>query len=900
MLTAKEIRQGYIDFFEGKSHKFVPSSSVVPLDDPTLMFTNAGMNQFKDIFVGAKKIEFPRAVNSQKCIRVSGKHNDLEEVGRDTYHHTFFEMLGNWSFGDYFKAEAIEWAWELFTKVWKLDKSKLYATVFGGDADDGLEADTEAEELWKKLTDIEPSHVMRFSKKDNFWEMGEVGPCGPCSEIHIDLGPEFCDMPGVEGHVCGVNGDCGRYIELWNLVFIQMERQSDGSLKTLPSKHVDTGAGLERVVAVLQGKRSNYDTDLFMPIMTALGKLCGKEYTSKLGDDKDNAFRVIADHVRMLTFSITDGALPSNAGRGYILRRLLRRAARFGLILDMKEPFVYKLVPTVVEMMGDMFPELETRKEHVMTVIKAEEDSFVRTLDRGMVIFANDVEELKAAGKNELPGDKAFRLYDTYGFPVDLTALLAEENGMTVDTEGFEKLMDQQREQARAAQKSAVYEGDALADKLPETDDSSKYSALSIKANIVGFVDGGEFITEGVIPPGREVGLILDKTCAYAESGGQVGDQAAIVGNNVIFAVKNTVKSGKAIVHYGQTDMSGLNVGSEVSISIESVRSDTTRNHTATHLLQWALQQVLGDHVHQEGSMVCSEYLRFDFTHPKALTVGEITDVENLVRQKIAAGLPVEAEVMAADDAKQLGAMALFSEKYGDEVRVVGIGGDSNIADAFSKEFCGGCHVANTSEIGAFMVTREESVATGVRRITAMTGRALNEMMYENSRLINHMCVQLKAKPHELPGRVDALVEETKKLKKQLKKGVAGDLKGVVEKMLNDADQVGDAKVIIGELPEAGVDAVRSQIDWLRKKAESCVIVLGTPAEDGKVMLFAAVTDDLVGKGVKAGDIVKQIAPIVGGGGGGRPQMAQAGGKDSAKLADALAKAREIVLGQLG
>ena len=900
MLTAKEIRQGYIDFFEGKSHKFVPSSSVVPMDDPTLMFTNAGMNQFKDIFVGAKKVEFPRAVNSQKCIRVSGKHNDLEEVGRDTYHHTFFEMLGNWSFGDYFKAEAIEWAWELFTKVWKLDKSKLYATVFGGDEGDGLEADVEAEDLWKKLTDIDPSHIMRYSKKDNFWEMGEVGPCGPCSEIHIDLGPEFCDMPGVEGHVCGVNGDCGRYIELWNLVFIQMERQKDGSLITLPSKHVDTGAGLERVVAVLQGKRSNYDTDLFMPVMNTLGKLCGKEYTSKLGDDKDNAFRVIADHVRMLTFSISDGALPSNAGRGYILRRLLRRAARFGLVLDMKEPFVYKLVPTVVEMMGDMFPELAARKEHVMNVIEAEEASFVRTLERGMVIFANDVDELKKSGKAELPGDKAFRLYDTYGFPVDLTALLAEENGMTIDTDGFDKLMDQQRELARSAQKSVVYEGDALADKLPETDDSFKYSTVSMKAKIIGYVVGSEFITKGAIAPGKEVGLILDKTCAYAESGGQVGDQAAVVGGGVIFAVKNTVKSGKAIVHFGQTDMAGLKVGDEISISIESIRNDTTKNHTATHLLQSALQNVLGDHVHQEGSMVCSEYLRFDFTHPKAMSVGEITDVENYIRQKIAESLPVASEVMSLDKAKELGAMALFSEKYGDEVRVVAIGGSGNITDAISKEFCGGCHVSNTSEIGSFMITREESVATGVRRITAMTGRALNEMMYENCRIINHMCTQLKAKPQELPVRIDAFVEEAKKLKKQLKKGVAGDLKGVVEKMLNNADEVSGAKIIIGELPEAGVDAVRSQIDWLRKKSESCVIVLGVPTEDGKVMLFSAVTDDLVGKGVKAGDIVKQIAPIVGGGGGGRPQMAQAGGKDAAKLGEALDKAKDIVLGHLG
>ena len=865
MLTAKEIRKNFIDFFEGKSHKFVPSSSVVPMDDPTLMFTNAGMNQFKDIFVGAKSAEFTRAVNSQKCIRVSGKHNDLEEVGRDTYHHTFFEMLGNWSFGDYFKKEAIEWAWELFTEVWKLDKSKLYATVFGGDSADGLGADEEAEQLWKELTDIDPSHVMRFGKKDNFWEMGEVGPCGPCSEIHIDLGPDFCDMQGVEGHICGVNGDCGRYIELWNLVFIQMERVQGGELKTLPSKHVDTGAGFERVVAVLQGKRSNYDSDLFMPIMTKMGELCGKEYTSKLGDDKDNAFRVIADHVRMLTFSITDGALPSNDGRGYILRRLLRRAARFGLILDMHEPFMYKLVPTVVELMGESFPELTQRKDHVMAVIEAEEASFARTLERGMAIFATDVEELKKAGVNRLTGEKAFRLYDTYGFPLDLTALLAEENGMTVDTDGFERFMEQQRERARAAQKSVVYEGNVLADKLPATDDSSKYDTFSLNSTLLGFVEGTEFITEGAVPVGREVGLVLEKTCAYAESGGQVGDLAAISNGDAVFAVRDTKKIGNAVVHFGQVDGIGIRVGTKVTISIENIRNDIARNHTATHLLQWALQQVLGDHVHQEGSQVSSDYLRFDFTHPKSMTTEQVNEVEKLVRGKIAESINVNSEVMPIEKAKELGAMALFSEKYGDTVRVIGIGKD--LSDAFSREFCGGCHVSNTSEIGGFMITREESVATGVRRINAMTGRALNNMLYEQSRVVNELCVTLKAKPEELPTRVNSLLEDNKKLKKQLKKGVAGDLKGVVEKLFNDADEINGAKIVIGELPEADVDAIRSQLDWIKKKAPSSVTVLGSASEEeGKVMLFAAVTDDLVKKGVKAGDIVKAIAPIVGGG----------------------------------
>ncbi len=895
MLSANEIRKNFIDFFESKSHKFVPSSSVVPLDDPTLMFTNAGMNQFKDIFIGIKKVEYPRAANSQKCIRVSGKHNDLEEVGRDTYHHTFFEMLGNWSFGDYFKAEAIQWAWELFTDVWKLDKSKLYATVFGGDQADGLEADEEAEKLWQELTDIEPSHILRFGRKDNFWEMGEVGPCGPCSEIHIDRGPDYCDMKHVEGHVCGVNGTCARYIELWNLVFIQMERIQGGSLKNLPSKHVDTGAGLERVVSVLQKKKSNYDTDLFIPIMDAIGKLSGKKYTSELGNDVDNAFRVIADHLRMLTFSITDGALPSNDGRGYILRRLLRRAARFALYLDLHEPFMYKLVPTVVDMMADSFPELLQRKDHVMTVIEAEEVSFARTLERGMAIFADDVEELKRAGNNTISGEKAFRLYDTYGFPLDLTELLAAENGVRVDTDGFNQHMNQQKERARAAQKSVVYEGDVLADKLPETDDSSKYDSRCLSAKLLGYVVGTEYHNSGDVPVGKNIGLVLDKTCAYAESGGQVGDLAAISNGQAVFAVRDTRKIGKAVVHFGQVDSIGINVGSSVTISIEDIRSDIARNHTATHLLQWALQQVLGDHVHQEGSQVSCDYLRFDFTHHKALSPEEIAQVETLVRSKISAAISVVAQTMPIDQARKLGAMALFSEKYGDQVRVIAITDSGDIKDAFSREFCGGCHVENTSDIGSFMITREESVATGVRRITAMTGRELNNMLYSHSKIISELGAILKARPEELPTRVNALLEDNKKLKKQLKKGAAGDIKSIVETLFSDAPEIAGAKVIIGELPEADVDAIRNQLDWIKKKAPSSVAVLGSAGDDGKVTLFVSVTDDLIKKGIKAGDIVKDIAPIVGGGGGGRPQMAQAGGKLPEKINDALEAAKDII-----
>ncbi|MCF7958898.1 MAG: alanine--tRNA ligase [Phycisphaerae bacterium] len=897
MKTSREIRQSFIDFFLQRGHSHVPSSSVVPLDDPTLLFTNAGMNQFKDIFIGTRTPQSPRAANTQKCIRVSGKHNDLEEVGRDTYHHTFFEMLGNWSFGDYFKSEAISWAWELFTEVWGLEKDKLWATVFAGDEKDNLPADVEAEDFWKNNTDIDPNQILRCGKKDNFWEMGDVGPCGPCSEVHIDLGPDRCDMPGVEGHICQVNGDCGRFIELWNLVFVQFNRDESGTLSNLPAQHVDTGAGLERVVAVLQNKKSNYDTDLFMPIIEQIGEVTGKNYTSKLGNDTDNAFRVIADHVRTLTFAIADGALPSNEGRGYILRRILRRAARFGLILDMHEPFLYKIVPALVEEMGDVFPEIVNRTEHVMHVIESEETSFCRTLDRGMDIFEADVEEMKKTDQTQLPGQKAFRLYDTFGFPLDLTELLAEEKGLTVDIKGFDDQMAQQRQRARAAQKNIAYQADTLAEFMPETHDFDKFTTTIVTGKLLGFIHNGQYITQGAIPARERIGLVLDRTCAYAESGGQVGDHGTISCKGITFNFEDTQTIGTATVHFGSTNDSGAMVGMETTVTIDPAREATRRNHTATHLLQWALREVLGEHAHQEGSYVCAEHARFDFTHPRAMTSDEIQQVEKLVRDKIEAALPVTFKVLPIDEAKKLGAMALFSEKYGDHVRVLAIGAGTpdRLEDAFSREFCGGTHCNNTSEIGSFKITREESVATGVRRITAMTGKSLNDLLYQRNDQLEQIAGMFKTIPDDLNARIEALLDENKKLKKQLKKSSGTDLKSAAEALLDNAKTIGDAKVIIGQLPAASVDMIRQQIDWLRKKAPSSVIVIGVVTEDEKVLLLAAVTDDLIKAGVKAGDIVKQIAPIVGGGGGGRPQMAQAGGKKPEKLDDALKLASEFV-----
>ncbi|KPK75673.1 MAG: hypothetical protein AMJ79_10360 [Phycisphaerae bacterium SM23_30] len=901
-MTSDEIRQNFIDFFRRHDHTFVPSDSVIPADDPTLLFTNAGMNQFKDIFLGIEKRDYVRAVNSQKCIRVSGKHNDLEEVGKDTYHHTFFEMLGNWSFGDYFKSEAITWAWQLFTDVWGFEPDKLWASVFAGDPADGLPPDTDAEKLWLANTGIPPERVLSFGRKDNFWEMGQVGPCGPCSEIHLDLGPHRCDKKDQPDHVCRVNGGCARFTELWNLVFIQFQRDEKGNLSKLPANHVDTGAGFERIVAVLQKKNSNYDTDLFAPIINHIAEITGKSYTGKLGAQNDNAFRVIADHLRMLTFAIADGATPGNDGRGYVLRRILRRATRFGLLLDMHQPFIYRLVPTLVDIMGSIFPELTRRIHHVENVIQAEEQSFLRTLERGIDIFEADVARLRQENLTELPGEKAFRLYDTYGFPLDLTQLMARERNLTVNVDGFNKLMEQQRRRARASQKDLAYQADALSAQLPATDDSLKYQTDNCPAKLLGYILEDQYFTDGQVPAHAKVGFVFDRTCAYAEAGGQIGDHGRVSFDDKTFTFDDTQRIGEATVHLGSTDSPNISVGEQATIHIDPARRDTRRNHTATHLLQWALQQVLGEHAHQEGSLVGPDYFRFDFTHPRPLTPEQIRQVERLVHEKITAADPVAAAVLPIDQARKLGAMALFSEKYGQSVRVLAIGADNpdQLDHAFSREFCGGTHVANTRDIGSFKIIREESVATGVRRITALTGRALNDMLYQRSDQLEQIAALLKTNPDQLADRIQNLLHENKKLKKQLEKGAGLDLKAAAQKLLDDARTVGETKIIIGSFPQASPEAIRSQIDWLRKKAPSSVTVLASRTDNDRVQLFAAVTNDLIeSKNLSAGDIVKNIAPLVGGGGGGRPQLAQAGGKNPQNIPHALDAARKLIAEKL-
>ncbi len=905
MLSSNDIRSGFIEFFKEHEHRFVPSWPVVPIGDESLMFVNAGMNQFKDIFLGHKAPAFGRAVNSQKCIRVSGKHNDLEEVGLDTYHHTFFEMLGNWSFNDYFKAEAIQWAWKLLTGVYGIDPNRLWATVFAGDPDDGAEPDNEAAALWAKLTPLPKERILFCGRKDNFWEMGAAGPCGPCSEIHIDLGPGHCDRQNQAGHRCEVNSGCARFIELWNLVFIQFNRKADGSLERLGANYVDTGAGLERLAAVLQNKQSNYDTDLFMPVITALQDISKKRYTSTLGNTTDNAFRVIADHIRTLTFAIADGVTPSNEGRGYVMRRLLRRAARFGRSLDLHEPFMHQLVDVVVENMAAAFGEIAERRDFVASVIEAEETSFGRTLDRGLEIFAGAAQAAKEKRQKTLGGDKVFQLYDTYGFPLDLTELLAREQGLAVDTAAFEELMAQQRARARAAQKGDSPAAALSGVELPVTDDSPKYSADRCRATVIGWADDSGLTRDGTLSDTEKpVSLILDTTCFYAEAGGQVGDCGMIKSNEGAFAVETTEKLADCVLHRGRLMEGTIEAGQKVSAWVDTNRQATMKNHTATHLLQWALRQTLGDTVRQQGSLVCPDYLRFDFTWPKALTKEQIRRIETLVQEKIDADMPITKAVMPIDEAKQLGATALFGEKYSDVVRVIAIGADSEqtLEEAFSKELCGGTHVSATGPIGGFSIVKEESISAGVRRITALTGPALMRHLTDRSRTVDDLVEMLKAPAEQVVPRVEKLLEDNKKLTKQLKTaGQRGSSDTLTEaaNLYQQAERIGQTAVIVGQLSEAPVEQLRTAMDSLKKKAKSAVIVLGMADGEGKVILLAGVTDDLI-KQIKAGDIVKQIAPMVGGGGGGRPQMAQAGGKDPAKLPEALRQAKDLIAALLG
>ena len=868
-MTAEEIRRQFIEFFENKNHTQVRSAPVVPQDDPTLLFTNAGMNQFKDIFLGKGKRPYTRAVNSQKCIRVSGKHNDLEEVGRDTYHHTFFEMLGNWSFGDYYKKEAITWAWELFTDVWKLPKEKLYATVYT--------TDDEAYALWKSETDIASDHILRYAEKDNFWEMGATGPCGPCSEIHIDLGADFCDKQGEE-HVCGVNGDCGRYIELWNLVFIQYNRDEEGELHALPQTHVDTGAGFERIVAVLQNKKSNYDTDVFMPLIHFIGEIAGQDYATS---SEQVAFRVIADHVRMLTFSITDGGLPSNEGRGYVMRRILRRAARYGRKLGMQKPFIYKLVPKVVELMGAAYPELNERADHVIAVIRKEEEHFNRTLDRGLEIFDSIKKDLQKNKQTLIPGEHVFKLYDTYGFPVDLTRVLAEENGLTLDMDGFEKEMEVQRERARAHSNFAVKTADGAEWIILNKQDATEftgYSHLTQKTRMARYQ-----ISEDAI------NVVLTETPFYAESGGQVGDQGTISGDDFSLKVIDTQKDGDTFIHIcepqkGFEPKSDL-VEAKVNISL---RRETVKNHTATHLLHAALHTVIGSHVHQAGSLVEPGRLRFDFNHSEKIAEEDLLAIERLVNEQIQLNNPLEIKQEKFTEAQKNGAMALFGEKYGDIVRTV------KIAD-FSHELCGGTHVNSTGEIGLFIIMSESGIASGVRRIEAITGQTAVTYMQELRNTRQQLGRLLNSPENEINNKISQLLSDKKTLEKEIQKLQAIQMQAGAADIIAGAETIGTVKVIIKEFSGSSVDQLKDLADEIRQKSENTLGLLCTENE-GKLGFVCFAADNLVkSKRFNAGNLVREVARTAGGGGGGRPHLATAGGKDLSKKKAALEQFRKSI-----
>ncbi len=868
-MQSNEIRRQFIDFFREKQHTFVKSASVVPLDDPTLLFTNAGMNQFKDIFLGKGERSYTRAVNSQKCIRVSGKHNDLEEVGHDTYHHTFFEMLGNWSFGDYYKKEAIAWAWELLTEVWKLPKERLYATVFGGDEADGLEADVEAETLWKEVTDIDPGHVLRFGKADNFWEMGASGPCGPCSEIHIDLTP---DLSG--GKL--VNAGVPEVIEIWNLVFIQYNRDTQGTLSPLPARHVDTGAGFERIVAVLQNKSSNYDTDVFAPLLKAIGDMTGVPYEKS---PEQIAYRVIADHVRMLGFSIADGGMPSNEGRGYVMRRILRRAARYGRKLNFSKPFLYKLIPVLAEQMGDAYPEVRERQDHIVKIIKTEEEQFNRTLDRGLDIFARVEADLRERGETTVPGSEVFKLYDTYGFPVDLTRVIAGEKGLEIDMPGFEKAMAEQRERARA---SAKFNAEQV--------QSDEWVTLSEGADskFIGY-ETTEADTEisRYLVTGEAILVRLKETPFYAESGGQVGDTGLIRGKDFELRVTDTQKQGEAIIHHCAPVDGFKPASAAVHARVrDDARRRTIKNHTATHLLQAALQQVLGDHVHQAGSLVEPDRLRFDFTHFEKIDDQQLRRVEEIVNREIQKNTPLQISLKKFDEAKKEGAMALFGEKYGDVVRTVRVGD-------FSYELCGGTHVRATGEIGLFLITQESSIASGVRRIEGVTGPAALELVRQTRAALQSSAQLLNTGLAEVPAKIEGLLEEKRRLERALKESRAQQMLSGLEDIIKSAVRKNGVSLIVHTLKDVEMNALKDLGDRLRQKAPESVGLVAA-ANGDKLAFMVFVGDQLLDK-YKAGDLVREVAKAAGGGGGGRPHLATAGARDVAKMDEALKRFRELI-----
>ena len=851
-MNSKEIRNSFINFFEKKSHKYVRSSSVVPIDDPTLLFTNAGMNQFKPVFLDQIKPEHNRAVNSQKCIRVSGKHNDLEEVGVDSFHHTFFEMLGNWSFGDYYKKEAIQWAWELITVEWKLDKKRLWVTVY--------EEDDEAFNLWVKETNISPDRVIRCGKKDNFWEMGETGPCGPCSEIHYYVGEDISKQIS-----SGVNSS-NEYWELWNLVFIQNNRLSDGSLELLPSQHVDTGAGLERISAILQGKSSNYDTDLFYPIIEELSNIASSSY-----ENDPIPHKVIADHIRMLCFSIADGAIPSNEGRGYVLRRILRRASRFGRKLNLNKPFLYKLVPVVGEIMGEIFNEVLDKGSYIQTIIKTEEESFNDTLDRGLNHFDKIIFEMK--GKT-ISGSDSFKLYDTYGFPLDLTQLIAKERGLNVDQKGFIASMENQKIVAKNSGKFKVQKHNLKWEIISQRSNSKflGYETLKSKAEITRT----SFHEDKIY-------LVLNQTPFYAESGGQIGDTGKIIGENIELEVLNVYKENDTFIHICEGIFKKPSVIK--CIVDEKRRFKIKSNHSATHLMHKALKIVLGDHVNQAGSLVHPDYLRFDLTHSKKISIDEIHQIEKIVNQQILMNLKLDVYTKSFDDAKKSGAEALFGEKYKEDVRVVQVGD-------FSMELCGGTHVERTGDIGSFKIKEESSLSSGVRRLVAITGQKSISEMQENEFLIKNLQGLLNTSSNKIIDRIEVLFKEKKELERRLKD--KSKIKLEID-LLDEFKVVENFNMLIKKMKFDEVDDLKSFGDQLFNKMGNGIGVVFVENQE-KPSAVIVVSKELNKNGIFAGELAKKIGGFMGGGGGGKPHLATAGGKVNSSIDDAIILTEKLII----
>ena len=1006
-MTSNEIRQQFIDFFVKKhGHTFVPSSPVVPLDDPTLLFTNAGMNQFKPIFLGQEKRTYTRAANTQKCIRAGGKHNDLDDVGRSRRHHTFFEMLGNWSFGDYFKRGAIEMAWELLTQVWKLDPTRLHVSCYEGNEAAGIPRDTEAANIWKEVARLPDDHIHYFGK-DNFWQMGDTGPCGPCTEIYIDRTPDKSGGPQV-------NGSDPRVMEIWNLVFIQYDCDANGKLTTLPAQHVDTGMGLERICQVLQGKEDNFAIDLWTPLFDRISQISNLRYTGLFPKTNaadpvaesanpqlrhDIAFRVVADHIRCLTFALTDGAVPSNEGRGYVLRRILRRAVRFGRQqLGLSEPFLHKLVPVIAESMGGAFPELKKDPQRVADIVKDEEISFGRTLDRGIILFneaalragVRVVHELakgkcfEGVGRNDdaneaeifildnyfdkpkepvkelfappgvqnwnwggytgpnpptISAEDAFKLHDTYGFPIDLTRIMAEERGMAVDIPGYEKLMEEARELARSGGRTentrlSTLPPDALAQlsqaNVKPTDDKPKFSHEPIQTKVMAIWNGDDLgLAPADVLEDEELAIILDRTNFYAEMGGQVGDSGELRSSNgAVFDVQTTKITGGYVLHIGRIRTGSLHVIDTVTATVANERQQTEKNHTSTHLANWALREVLGDDVQQKGSLVDPDKLRFDFSHGKAMSDEEIARVETLVSQSVQKKLPVYAEEAPQEKALKIhGLRAVFGEKYPPMVRVVSIGVPVKdlLADPsnskwreFSIEFCGGTHLSNCSQAGNFAVVAEESVSKGIRRIIALTGDAAakaNTSAKEIDRIIEsgksakdaHVQPVIAQLTQAIAGtvplrakrRAQAAISELQQRHKAFEKANKAapsanvDVSSISSGLLAQGTPLGPGKLIVGQIPDAPTDQVLAVVDSLKKKAGSYAIFIASVL-DGRIAFVCAVSDDLIAKGLKAGDWLREAAKAAGGKGGGRPQLAQGSGSEPAKLPEALQAARDF------